>query len=143
MTYTFSDSEFMSAREKDLTLKAWVRFLKHGLRSVDFTERLYHHLMQHCSFIAHYNRGGFYQTYFESGEDTARFLSQFDKRGECRSIESGGNWWMEGRYADINKALVEEAAPFIPLLIGNALQAQRDSDIAEARHLLAKHGLQQ
>ena len=141
MQYTFSDSEFMSAREKELVLRAWVRFLKHGLRFADFTKRLYEHLIQHCSFIAHYNRSGFYQTYFESGEDTVRFLRQFDKSGECRSVEYGGPW-LCGEYADLNGAMVEEAVPYIPKLIESAQQAQRDADLAEARRLLAKHGLQ-
>ena len=140
MQYTFSDGEFMSAREKELVLKAWVRFLKHGLRLADFTERLYGHLMQHCSFIAHYNRGGFYQTYFESGEDTVRFLSQFDKRGECRSVEYGGPW-LCGGYADLNGAMVEASTPYIAALIEGAQQCQRDADLAEAGRLLAKHGI--
>jgi len=72
-TYAFHDTEFMSAREKELVLKAWVRFLKHGLRSEDFSRRLYDYLHLHCGFIAHYNRRGFYDEYFESGETTARF----------------------------------------------------------------------
>ena len=84
--YEFSDAEFMSAREKELVLKAWVGFLRNGLRWEGFTRRLYEHLHLHCQFIAHYNRAGFYQTYFERGEDTVRFLSQFDRRGECRSV---------------------------------------------------------
>ena len=130
MEYTFSD-------------KAWVRFLKHGLRFPDFTKRLYEHLIQHCSFIAHYDRGGFYRTYFESGEDTVRFLSQFDRRGECRSVEYGGGWWLQGKYADLNEALVEAAAPYIPSLVENAQRMQREADLAEARRLLAKHGLRE
>ncbi|MGA2120370.1 MAG: hypothetical protein ABSH56_37320 [Bryobacteraceae bacterium] len=131
----------MSAREKGLVLRTWVRFLKHGLRDADFTKRLYDHLIQHCGFIAHYNRSGFYRTYFESGEETVKFLSQFDKRGECRSVEYGGPW-VCGSYADINGAMVEEAAPYVPSLIENAESAQRDADLAEAGRLLAKHGLQ-
>jgi hypothetical protein len=55
----------MSAREKGLVLKTWVRFLKNGFRLADFSDRLYKHLTLHCSFIAHYNRVGFHQTYFE------------------------------------------------------------------------------
>src|SRR5207245_10219143 len=51
--YAFRDAEFMSAREKALVLKAWVRFLKNGLREEDFSDRLYTHLINHCSFIAH------------------------------------------------------------------------------------------
>lgn len=142
MKYNFSDGEFMSARQKELVLGAWVRFLKRGLRFADFTKRLYDHLILHCSFIAHYDRGGFYRTYFESGEETARFLSQFDNRGECRSVEYGGGW-MQGDYADLNRAMVEEAAPYIPALIENAHESQRETDLAEAKRLLAKHGLQQ
>lgn len=90
MDYAFSDSQFMSRREKQLVLKAWAGFLKRRLRLADFSDRLYRHLHLHCSFIAHYNRAGFYQTYSERGEDIAYFLSQFDRRGECRSVEYGG-----------------------------------------------------
>ncbi len=46
--YAFSDSVFMSAREKALVLKAWVRFLKNGLRREDFSGKLYKHLINHC-----------------------------------------------------------------------------------------------
>jgi hypothetical protein len=141
MKYAFSGGEFMTAREKELALKAWVMFLKHGLRSENFTRRLYGHLIQHCSFIAHYNRGGFYATYFEQGEDIARFLSQFDKRGDCRSVEYGGTWWLQGEYEDLNRAMVEEAAPYIPRLLEAAQESERGADLAEARRLLAKHGL--
>ena len=53
MKYAFRDAEFMSARDKELVLKAWLRFLKNGLRFEDFSKRLYEHLHLHCSFIAH------------------------------------------------------------------------------------------
>ena len=84
--YAFNGAQFLSAREKALVLKAWVRFLKNGLRWEDFSDRLYTHLINHCSFIAYYNRTKFYAMYFTNGEGTMRFLSQFDKRGECRSV---------------------------------------------------------
>jgi hypothetical protein len=141
MKYTFCDSEFLSVREKQLVLKAWVRFLKHGLRFADFTKRLYEHLHLYCSFIAHYDRAVFYATYFERGEDTASFLSQFDRRGECLSIEYGSNSWLQSEDADLKGAMVEEAAPYIPSLIEKALAKQREADLAEAQRLLAKHGL--
>ncbi|HYR88499.1 MAG TPA: hypothetical protein VE422_30750 [Terriglobia bacterium] len=140
MEHVFHDSEFMSAREKRLVLKAWVRFLKNGLRFEDFSDRLYKHLMLHCGFIAHYNRLGFYEEYFERGEDTTRFLSQFDDRGECRSVEGVNSWWFHGEYADINKAMIEEGTKYIPGLIERAQASQRDADITEAQRLLAKHG---
>ena len=139
--YVFRDSEFMSAREKLLVQKAWVRFLKNGLRSEDFSDRLYKHLINHCGFIAHYSRAGYYTTYFENGEDTRRFLSQFDKRGECRSVEYGGAWG-NGEYEDLRRAMIEEASGYIPALIEQASVKAKESDLAEARRLAAKHGFQ-
>ena len=138
--YQFRDAQFMSAREKGLTLNAWVRFLKGGLRFGDFSRRLYQHLHLHCQFIAHYDRAGFYRTYFERGEDTVRFLSQFDQRGECRSVEYGMTIWCDGDYGDLAKAMIEEAAPYIPKLITEAQAREREADLGEAKRLLAKHG---
>ena len=138
--YAFSDAQFMSAREKALVLKAWVRFLKNGLRWEDFSDRLYQHL--HCSFIAHYDLAGFYATYFENGEDTIRFLSQFDKRGECRSIEYGGAAWVNEGYEDLKGAMIEEASRYIPTLMDQASGQAKEADLAEARRLAAKHGFE-
>ena len=140
--YAFSDTQFTSAREKELVLKAWVRFLKNGLRRQDFSDRLYKHLVLHCSFIAHYNRAGFYSAYMENGEDTTRFLSQFDKRGDCLSVEFGASWWLHGDYEDVNEAMIEEAAQYIPTLLEQALAKAEDADLAEARRLAAKHGFE-
>ena len=141
MDYAFRDARFLSAREKELVLKAWVRFLKRGLRLEDFTKRLYEHLHLHCSFIAHYNRAGFYAEYFENGEDTVRFLSQFDNRGDCQSVEYGHTVWLQGDYADLNRAMVEAASKYLPVLLEDAHTAQRQADLAEARRLAAMHGL--
>jgi len=69
------DVKFMTAKEKEAVLKAWERFMRAmaGGKTAEelsrmFTEALYHHLIQHCSFIAHYNRAGFFQHYFEEPE---------------------------------------------------------------------------
>lgn len=139
MAHHFRDSKHMSAREKRLVLKSWMRFLERGLRFEDFSDRLYKHLTLHCSFIAHYDRHGFYATYFNRGEDTVRFLSQFS--GKCRSVEYGGSWWLGGECQDINAALVDGATRHIPSLVEAALDRQREADISAARQLLAKHGI--
>jgi len=140
--YAFRDAEYMSAREKALVQKAWVRFLKNGLRGEDFSDRLYAHLINYSSFIAHYDRAGFYATYFENGEDTMRFLAQFDKRGECRSVEYGASWWLNGDYEDLNRAMIEEASRCIPALLEQASAKAKETDLAEARRLAAKHGFE-
>ncbi len=73
----FTDVEFMTAKEKELVLKNWETFLKYGLQRKHFTKRLYEYLHLHCGFIANFNLGGFYSTYFEAGEDTQRFFAHF------------------------------------------------------------------
>ena len=142
------DTQFMSAQEKEKVLRQWELFLKSGLSKDKFTKSLYHHLIQHCSFIAHYDLHGFYATYFEEGEDTARFLSQFDTRkGIPRTIEYGDASWLCGgndvcqQYYDINTAMCKVASKYIPDLLERARNGQREVDVSRAKALLAKHGL--
>ena len=94
----FIDSHFMTARQKDLVLKDWRRFLRHGLRRADFTKRLYEHLHLHCGFIAHYNIHGFYSEYFEAGQDTERFFTNF-----CSYTAQNLGAYAE--YDDLNRAM--------------------------------------
>ena len=141
MLHEFRDVRFMSAAQKTTILRAWVRFLKSGLDCEQFTKALYNHLIQHCSFIAHYDRAGFYSYYFEAGDSTARFLSQFDSRGTCSSVEYGGNYWLSGDYEDINRAMIAEGEAIVPSLLGTARRKQEAADIATAAALLAKHGI--
>lgn len=137
------DSEYMSAKVKSRVLKQWEIFLRSGCVKEKFTQPLYIHLIMHCSFIAHYDIHGFYDTYFESGDDTVLFLSQFDDReGMPRSIELGMTGWLTNEdFYDINSEMVRIAGKFIPLLIKIAEVKQRQRDIHLAQLLLAKHGI--
>ncbi len=144
----FHDTQYMTAKEKERVIKAWERFLEHGCQKHYFTEALYHHLMQHCQFIAHYSRAGFFNTYFVEPEDTIHFLSQFDRSKGCQSIEYGGTYWLNGwsadsnwAYKDINNALVDVAAKYIPMAVEALTKQQRAVDLARARLLLAKHNI--
>jgi hypothetical protein len=132
----------MPASVKTKVLDAWIRFLSGGLRHEQFTKALYDHLIQHCSFIAHYSRSGFYSHYFENGDSTALFLSQFDGRGPCLSVEYGGRFWLTGDYEDLNRAMIAEAGRFLPSLKAAALRRQQAADVSNAAALLAKHGIQ-
>jgi len=94
----FTDAQFMTARQKELVLKDWERFLRHGLRREDFSKRLYEHLHLHCGFIAHYNIHGFHSEYFEAGQDTERFFTNF-----CEYTAQ--NFGAYAEYDDINRAM--------------------------------------
>lgn len=146
----FADSRFMTAAEKQRVLRDWRRFLETLARQYEdkdrcfraFSARLYQHLMQHCSFIAHYNRVGFFDTYFVDGDQTLEFLRQFDVNAnpEGDSAEYGGNYWLSGDYTDINEAMREAANPFVADVVASARTAQRTSDLAEAELLAGRHG---
>jgi len=137
------DVKFMTAQDKARVLRQWEGFLKGGLKWEQFHRALYEHLILHCSFIAHYNRQGFYSTYFENGEDTAHFLTQFDNRnGTPNSIEYGmAYWYRDGDYEDVNSEMCRIAVRYIDGLTGQARKKQEEADIAEARRLLNKHGI--
>jgi len=117
--------------------------LRSGLEKDKFTKALYEHLINHCSFIAHYDIHGFYATYFESGDDTRDFLSQFDtRRGIPRSIEYGMTYWLTDEdYYDINTEMCRIAWRYIPALELKAENDQRRADLTHAELLLKKHGL--
>ena len=102
----FKAVEYMTASNKRLVLLQWIAFLKGGFQCKNFTKRLYEHLTLHCSFIAHYNRGGFYATYFENRHDLERFLSQWLTG---TSVEYGWSVWLDGDYNDINTAMCDAA----------------------------------
>lgn len=137
------DSKFMPKELKSRVLKQWDIFLRSGCAKGKFTKQLYHHLIMHCSFIAHYDIHGFYATYFESGDETVRFLSQFDdSKGIPRSVEIGMTYWLTGEeYYDINSEMVRIAGKYIPVLIKIAKAQQKSHDILVAESLLAKHGM--
>ena len=154
--YKFNDVEFMTAKEKQLVIKNWFRFLNQlvidsGKEIVDnrgnkvsivfkyFTKRLYQHLTLHCSFIAHYSRYGFFDTYFNEPENTQLFLKQFL---EGKSIEYGSHWWLEGDHADINHAMCEMAREIAGTIVDEKAIEQKNLDIERAKQLLEKHGLE-
>ena len=112
--YEFEDTEYMPAEEKVSVLRAWKRFIKSGFNVKDFSNKLYNHLIMHCSFIAHFDRFQFWSTYFEDPNDTLKFLSQFDDATDCRSVEYGSYAWLDHNgYADINRAMVAVLKPLL------------------------------
>jgi len=140
----FSDEKFMSAAEKTTVLRAWIRFLESGCKKSQFTEALYHHLSQHCSFIAHYDRHGFYNVYFERHTPQIfRFFDQFDSQKPGVSAEYGTTHWLSSNNtgSDLNAAMREAACPYLDSLRRQFAEIQRQTEIAQASRLLAKHGL--
>ena len=146
----FTDVEFMSAKDKELVLKDWTKFLNvlvldDGSTKIDkygneipilfpkFTKRLYEHLHLSCGYIAHYNRFGFFQTYFEGGDDTIAFCGAF--------IEQNQRWGSHKDYEDITGEMLKVLSDIKGKIYTKSGEQQKSADIAEAKHLLGKHGM--
>lgn len=115
----FIDVEFMTAKEKELVLKNWTTFLKHGLKKAHFTKRVYQHLHLHCGYIANFNLHGFYSTYFEAGHSTERFFDHFNSHTGIAD------------YADLHAAMREVYKQY-----QDAIKKQTADDITQRINLL-------
>jgi hypothetical protein len=110
----FTDTQFMTAKEKELVVKDWERFLKGGLKEPQFTRRLYQHLHLHCCFICHYSQSGFFAEYFQSGPDTKRFFEYF--------IENTERFAGASEYDDVNTAMREVYQRYKEAILQNVQQ---------------------
>ena len=129
-------TKFMSADEKEKVLQDWQRFIESDFSQTRFTKVLYNHLIQHCSFIAHYNQAGFYGTYFEDPEDTMKFISQFDRDQGCVSVEYGMKYWLNNEdYRDINNAMVEAYEPYKTEIYPQLRQKAKQKKLAQIESL--------
>jgi hypothetical protein len=144
--YVFTDERFMAASEKWQVLNAWKRFIRSGFRYSQFSQALYRHLIQHASFIAHYNRYGFWSHYFDADpENLYAFLNQFG--GDRQSVEYGGTWWLGGPAgADLNQAMCSEMGitfealvSVLNLRVPRVTESQRSGLAAAARAAFKTH----
>ena len=113
----FSDEKWLSAKTKEKILRDWHTFIRHGFRFEDFSEALYHHLIQHASFIAHYDRQTFWEVYFDNNfGHFARFINQFG--GDLRAAELGlPDWMLSHTGADLNAAMITDMRLFFEIFI--------------------------
>ncbi len=134
-------TQFMSAEEKEIVLKHWQRFIAADFSKARFTKRPYGHLIQYCSFIAHYNQGAFYDMYFEDPEDTLRFMKQFDKDQGCISLEYGMTYWLKNDdYRNINTTMAEAMEPCKSELYPRLEQKAKERKLAEIEKLKRQIG---
>lgn len=137
-----SDAEFMSASEKEKVIKQWASFIKSGFRFDMFTENLYKHLHLHCGYIAHYDKSGYYYTYWNdeviryargNGNDTGPTPKTFY---EWESFLDQFTIW--GDYYDINvmmmRTLHDGLSKVVSMLLNEAREIYRFE--AQNAHML-------
>lgn len=70
----FTATEYASAAEKAAFATQLARFIDGGFTRTSFTHPLYRRLCTMFGHIAHYDRDGFYATWFATDGDRVRFL---------------------------------------------------------------------
>jgi len=126
-----SDGQFLSAGDKQKILKQWKTFVHSGVQPEKFTKSIYNHLHLNCGFIAHYDRSGFYYTYWN--DEVVRFS---EKNGyetvpapktffEWERFLKAFSIW--GEYSDINLAMI--------VVLWDELRMMKDRLISEAKEI--------
>ena len=80
--------------------------------------------------------------YFTNPAHTKKFLSQFDRRGECESVEYGGTGWFRDRdYEDINNEMITIGAKYIPALTVDSSNEDYQQAVDQVKALIRKHNI--
>ena len=70
----FTPTQWSTAQDKAAFANRFVRFVQSDFAEKHFTKKCYQRLSNTFSHIAHYNRGGFWETFFTTTADKVRFL---------------------------------------------------------------------
>ena len=72
----FTPTKWDTAEDKAAFAKQFVRFVQSDFAVRHFTDKFHRRLSNTFGHIAHYNRGGFWDTFFTTTADKVRFLEQ-------------------------------------------------------------------
>ena len=70
----FTPTKWQTAQDKAAFAKQFVRFVQSGFAAKHFTDKFYRRLSNTFGHIAHFSRGGFWDTFFTTTADKVRFL---------------------------------------------------------------------
>jgi hypothetical protein len=93
----FTSTKWHTAEDKAKFAMQFVRFVDGGFQEKQFTDGFYKRLSNMFGHIAHFNRGGFYGTFFTSLQARLEFLEQCANWSPC-----GDPAWT---WSDVERAL--------------------------------------
>jgi hypothetical protein len=93
----FTPTQWDSAETKAEFANHFVRFVESDFKQSLFTKKFYNRLSMCFDHIAHYNQGGFWETFFTSDQDKLDFLTQ--------TISQGGYGDPHWTYSDVERVL--------------------------------------
>ena len=134
---TFTDSQFMTAEEKQKVFTSYVKFVESGFDQKKFSKALYKYLSLNFSFIAHYNQEGFFLTRFQDPVNRVKTFEQ---------LVNASPWEFTPephRTGDLNKAVhdytVQNAHLYLETARIERVAALKET-IAEAQNELRRLG---
>ena len=95
----FTPTQWETAKDKAAFANRFVQFVQSNFAAKHFTEKFYRRLSNTFGNIAHFNRGGFWETFFTTTADKVRFL-ELTVQYPCY----GDPAWT---YSDVERALRE------------------------------------
>lgn len=129
----FTQTPWATPKDKLLAITQLIKFIESGCGATKFTKRAYDMLYLHCfGHIAHYNRSGFYYTWFSTPEQRAEWVV-YVRRGGAFGLHDERRTDLWG---DVERALLAwlDESGFGDYLI----QAGSDNTERRERELLAK-----
>ena len=72
----YTPTEFSTSEDKAKFVKHFINFVKKDFPISMFNKKFYNRLSMTFGHIAHYNQGGFYDTFFTNTSDKVNFLKQ-------------------------------------------------------------------
>ena len=117
-TSTFTSTKFSTSKDKEAFLKKLCKFVEKGFPSKSFPQSFYTRLSNMFGHIAHYNRDGFYKTWFA---DPSRQSSWSD-------VERAFQTWLQN-----------EGAPFVAACHEKAAKINLTSEISTLKRLIELH----
>ena len=132
----FKPTQWDTAADKLDFVEHFCRFVSQGFPEALFTKKFYNRLSMTFGHIAHYNRGGFWATYFTTSQDKLHFLEHTFNSHPCGDATF--------TYSDAERAIIDWLHEHGDIMV--AAVKRRDDDIraremGELSRLQAKYGL--
>lgn len=130
----YTATQWSTVQDKEKFVRQFIKFVTKGFRFCDFPKWFYIKLSNCFGHIAHYNQGGFYETFFQSTQDKAAFVQH------CLEADTYGS--PAFTFCDVEKELQQwlKDNKFLEKLERQAHQEQEDEERKTLARLQAKYG---
>jgi hypothetical protein len=130
----FTPTQWETAKDKAAFANRFVRFVRSDFAAKHFTDKFYRRLSNTFGHIAHFNRGGFWETFFTTTANKVRFLEM-----TLRWSWGGDPAWT---YSDVERVLQQwlQASGLLEQYRQRLVEETETAERAQLAWLQAKYG---